>query len=219
MKKLSFIIVLLFIIFAAQAQGGAPFFNEIQAFKVADSLQPPPKNAIVFVGSSSFRLWTDLQQAFPKHNIINRGFGGSSLPDVIYYKQETIFKYKPKQVVIYCGDNDLAASDTVTANIVVERFKTLFTDIRKTLPNASIVYISIKPSLSRWHLKEKAVETNRLIQKFLKSKKKTGYADVWTPMLDGDGKPNDALFVEDKLHMNREGYAIWEKKIEPLLLK
>src|SRR5690349_15736461 len=104
----------------ANAQGGSPYFNEIQAFKTADSVQAPPQNAILFVGSSSFRLWPDIQSYFPTHTIINRGFGGSSLPDVIRYEDETIFKYKPKQVVIYCGDNDLAASDTVSSATVVQ---------------------------------------------------------------------------------------------------
>lgn len=196
-----------------------PFWDEIQAFKKSDSLQPPPQNAIVFVGSSSFRLWPDIQSYFPLHTIINRSFGGSSLPDVIRYEEETIFKYNPKQVVIYCGDNDLATSDTVTSTTVVQRFQKLFNDIRKRLPAASVVYVSIKPSPSRWRLKEKMMAANRSIKKFLSTKKQTAFVDVWTPMLDSSGKPYDVLFKEDKLHMKAGGYAIWSRVIEPKLVQ
>ena len=205
--------------FNVLAQGGSAFFNEIEGFKKEDSLHPPPKNAILFVGSSSFRLWRNLQEYFPRHSIINRGFGGSTLPDVIQYERETIFKYKPKQIIIYCGENDLASSDTITAQTVLQRFQKLFTDIRKVMPNVPIVFVSIKPSPSRWRLKEKLIEANKLIKKFLATKKKTAFADVWPLMLDGDGKPNEALFIEDKLHMNAEGYAIWAKVLDKHLTR
>ena len=132
--------------------------------------------------------------------------------DVIRYEKEIIFKYKPKQIVIYAGENDLASSDTVTAAMVLKRFQTLFINIRKALPNVSVVYVSIKPSPSRWRLKEKVIETNKLIKKSLANKRKTAFADVWPLMLNGEGKPNEALFIEDKLHMNAEGYAIWAKE-------
>src|SRR5436189_4015614 len=105
-----------------------PFWNDIQTFKKQDSIQMPPQHEILFVGSSSFTKWTDVQNYFPGYTIINRGFGGSSLPDVIRYENDVIFKYKPRQIVIYCGENDLAASDTVTAKMVFDRFKKLFTD-------------------------------------------------------------------------------------------
>lgn len=216
MRKWPAAFVLLLFCFAAQAQS-APFADEITGFKKADSIQPSPQKAIVFVGSSSFRLWPDMQSYFPTHPIINRGFGGSSLPDVIRYEEETIFKYNPKQVVIYCGDNDLAASDTVTALTVFQRFKKLFTDVRTRLPNASVVYVSIKPSPSRWRLKDKMIQTNALIKRFLAQKKNTAFANVWTPMLDGEGKPMEDIFKEDKLHMKPEGYVIWAKVIEKYL--
>lgn len=203
--------------FVAAAQQ-PPFWEEIQAFKKADSLQPPPQKAVLFAGSSSFRLWPDIQSYFPTHTLINRGFGGSALPDMIRYEEETIFAYKPAQVVIYCGDNDLASSDTVTARTVFRRFQQLFTDIRARLPKASVVYVSIKPSPSRWRLKEKMIEANTLIKAFLAGQKNTAFANVWTPMLNGDGKPTEGIFKEDKLHMKPEGYTIWAKVIEPLLV-
>lgn len=193
--------------------------SEINAFKKQDSISAPPQNAILFVGSSSFKLWTDVKSDFPGYTIINRGFGGSTLPDVIYYTKDIIIPYHPKQVVIYCGDNDLAASDTVTAATVANRFQQLFYSIRKALPKATISYVSIKPSPSRMHLMNKMKETNALIKKFLQKQKRTSYIDVFTPMLTADQKPKPEIFLKDNLHMNKEGYRIWQKAIKPYLLK
>src|SRR5688500_5552202 len=156
-----------FSVVTLQAQQPA-FLNEIQEFKKRDSLNPPPKNAIVFVGSSSFRMWNNVQEMFPGYTIINRGFGGSSLPDVIRYANDIIVPYQPSQVVIYCGDNDLAASDTVTSQIVFDRFRHLFDTIRQHLPNTAIAFVSIKPSPSRANLLQKVVAANNLIREFLK---------------------------------------------------
>ncbi|MES1225238.1 MAG: GDSL-type esterase/lipase family protein [Bacteroidota bacterium] len=204
-------------VFAQKEQ--TPFWDEIQAFKKQDSIQPQPQHAILFVGSSSFTKWKDVQDYFPGYPIINRGFGGSSLPDVIRYADDVIFPYNPKQVVIYCGDNDLAASDTVTAQIVFERFKILFSMIRGNFKGISIAYISIKPSPSRQKLMPKMLQANTLIKAFLKKKKNTAFIDVYQKMLTADGQPIDSLFIEDKLHMNKDGYAIWQKEIQPYLLK
>src|SRR5205085_12702237 len=115
--------------------------------------------------------------------------------------------YQPKQIVIYCGENDLAASDTVTGEMVFQRFKQLFSDIRKKLPNVSVVFISLKPSPSRWHLKEKQITANKLIENYLSKQKNAKFVSVWNAMLGTDGKPKPELFVEDNLHMNAKGYA------------
>ncbi|MEO8403223.1 MAG: GDSL-type esterase/lipase family protein [Chitinophagaceae bacterium] len=202
--------------FAIQAQ---PFKNEIDAFKKKDSVSFPPKNAILLVGSSSFRKWTDVQDYFPKYHIINRGFGGSMLPDVIRYADDVIFPYQPKQILIYCGDNDLASSDTVTAAMVIARFKTLFELIRARMPDVPIGFVSIKPSPTRLRLASKMEEANNGIKEFLKTKKKTSFIDVYHKMLDKDGAPMKDIFLEDNLHMNAKGYAIWQKVIQPYLLK
>ena len=204
---------------APYAQQNPPFWNEINAFKKSDSAHPVPKHEILFVGSSSFTKWQDVQSYFPAYPIINRGFGGSSFPDVIRYAPDIIFPYDPKQVVIYCGDNDLAFSDTITANTVYLRFVQLFQMIRQKLPSASIVFVSIKPSPSRDRLRPKVIEANQKIKDFLSKQSNTGYVDVFSLMLDSSGKPNDEIFIEDKLHMNAKGYAIWQKAIEPYLLK
>ena len=197
----------------------APFYNEIQQFKKQDSISFPPKNAILFVGSSSFEKWHDVQSYFPGYEIINRGFGGSTLPDVIRYANDVITPYHPKQVVIYCGDNDLAASDTITPKIAFNRFKTLFHIIRKNLPAANIAYVSIKPSPSRKQLMSKMKQTNSLIKNFLSKQKNASFINVFKPMLLADGKPRPQIFLDDSLHMNAKGYAIWKKAIQPHLIK
>lgn len=220
MSKLKTFLFFLLLANVAHAQEQkAAFWNDIQSFKKQDSVSFPPQNAILFVGSSSFTMWKDVQQDFPSYTIINRGFGGSSLPDVIRYADKIILPYQPKQIVIYCGENDLAGSDKVTAEMVVDRFKQLFKIIRDRYPKAKLTYVSMKPSPSRLHLMSKMDEGNLLIKKILKKKKKTSFVDVYHKMLNEDGTPIKDIFLEDDLHMNDKGYAIWQKLIEPHLLK
>lgn len=212
-----FLIVCLFLSHKTIAQ---PFIQDIQAFKKGDSLSFPPHHAILFVGSSSFTNWKDVQSYFPAHIIVNRGFGGSSLPDVIRYAGDIIFPYHPKQIIVYCGENDIAGDSMVTGKIVFKRFKTLYYKIRKNLLNVPLVYVSMKPSPSRWHMKERMIEGNNLIERFLKQKKRNAkFVSVWNVMLDPDGKPMDDIFISDKLHMNAKGYTIWQQILEKLLLK
>ena len=195
-----------------------PFYDDIQAFKKQDSLTPPPKDAILFVGSSSFTKWKNVQNMFPAYTIINRGFGGSSLPDVIRYADDVIFPYHPKQVVIYCGENDVA-SGNVDSKLVFERFKTLFELIRSKLPNIPIIFISMKPSPSREKFAPITVQGNQIIKNFLWTQTNAIYLDVYKLMLDANGKNRPELFVEDMLHMNQEGYKIWQAALLPYLKK
>ncbi|PWU01312.1 MAG: G-D-S-L family lipolytic protein [Bacteroidetes bacterium] len=225
MKSIKFAKIITLIIgfcafgFLAHSQQKPAFWDDIRSFKKSDSISPVPKHEILFVGSSSFTKWTDVQSYFPSYPIINRGFGGSTLLDVIRYAPDIIYPYDPKQVVIYCGDNDLASSDTISAATVYSRFIELFQMIRKHLPSANIVYVAIKPSPSRVKLMPKAKEANSKIKEFLSKQPKTGFVDVFSLMLDASGKPIEDIFIEDKLHMNAKGYAIWQKAIEPYLLK
>jgi lysophospholipase L1-like esterase len=215
------LLLLLFVLccrIAAQEQKSA-YWDDIQKFKKQDSTSFPGTGKILFVGSSSFTKWTDVQTYFPSYPIINRGFGGSSLADQLRYINEIVFPYKPKQIIVYCGENDLASSDTVTAKMVFNRFIQWFNLVRKKLPNVSIVYISMKPSPSRQLLLGKMREGNTLIRNFLKTKKRTGFIDVYKEMIDDEGKPVPELFVEDNLHMNKKGYAIWQKAMLPYLMK
>lgn len=202
----------------AKAQN-APFYSEIQAFKMQDSIHFPPKHAILFLGSSSFRKWSDVQKYFPGYQIINRGFGGSTIPDAIYYADEIVFPYQPRQVLIYEGDNDVASSDKITADSVLNRFKNLFYLIRNKLPKTNISFVSIKPSLSREKLMPEMAKANSLIQKFLKDKKNADFIDVFHSMLNKNGLPRKDIFLSDGLHMNEKGYAIWQKIIQPYLIK
>ena len=194
-----------------------PFWNEIAEFKHRDSIQRPPVNAILFVGSSSFRKWTWVQNDFPGYPIINRGFGGSTLDDVILYAREIIYPYHPKEVVVYCGDNDIAAGKS--AKKVYKRFMKLYDMIRKRLGNIDIVYVSIKPSPSREKLMPEMEEANDLIRNFMAERSHASFVDVYHLMLNAQGHPIDNLFVADKLHMNEKGYKIWQQALLPYLDK
>jgi len=218
---MNFIKYFLFVCFISYSANGfsQPFVDEIQQFKKQDKLNPPPGNAILFVGSSSFTKWTDVSSYFPGYTIINRGFGGSSFPDLIRYANEIIIPYRPRQIVIYCGDNDLASSDNITADSVFERFRVLFELIRTNLPAENIVYVSIKPSPSRARLREKMEKANLLIQTYLSINSHAYFADVYHKMLNPDGTIMSDIFLEDSLHMNAKGYAIWQKTIVPYLSK
>ena len=214
-KKILFICLLLNAALVTIAQ---PFAADIAAFKKKDSISFPPKNAILFVGSSSFTKWTDVQDYFPNYTIINRGFGGSSIPDVIRYAGDIIFPYEPKQIVIYCGENDFAGNDRLYPAQVAKRFFDLFELIRSRYRKVPIAYISMKPSPSRKNLMPKFNVANVMIKSFLNKKRKTAFIDVFHAMLDKDGMPIADIFLEDNLHMNAKGYAIWQKIIEPYLI-
>lgn len=219
MKKTLFFLFLLTATKLLFAQEVPPFWKEIAAFKKTDSTQPPPKKAVLLVGSSSFALWKDVQDYFPGYTIINRGFGGSTLVDVIRYAYDVILPYQPKQVIIYCGENDLASPDKPTAEAVVLRFKTLYGIIRQNLPLASIHFVSLKPSPSRQHLFPQMKKVNAAVKAFLQTEKRTGFINVFDAMLDASGNPKKEIFREDLLHMNASGYAIWKKIMQPYLLK
>jgi lysophospholipase L1-like esterase len=223
MKRIYVLMLVLFLVPVFNnmvlAQTNPPFFNDIKAFKKMDQSNPPEKGAILFVGSSSFTMWKDLQNYFPEYAIINRGFGGSSLPDVIFYASDIIYPYKPSQVVIYCGENDFAASSNTNADTVLNRFSKLFGMIRKEIPTAHILFISIKPSPSRAKYMPEMVRANELIKRYLKRRPRTGFVDVYNKMLLDDGNPMPEIFLSDKLHMNKNGYLIWQKAIYPYLRK
>lgn len=206
-KKIVFVITL-FLSIHSFAQK-VPFYGDIQAFKKEDSLKTPIKNPVLFVGSSSFTKWTHLQQDFPSVPLINRGFGGSTLLDVIHFQNEVIFKYHARKIVIYCGENDIASSEKVTPNEVFNRFKTLYKNIRKQEPNVPIIYISIKPSPSRWQMKERQIETNKLIENYINKNHNIIFVNIWDKMLDANGNPKEDIFGPDRLHMNEKGYQIW----------
>lgn len=214
-------IVLLLLVVAARSQNKEPFpfWDEVQKFKTTDSVSFPASNQILLIGSSSFTMWKDVQTYFPDRKILNRAFGGSTLADVIRYRYDVIFPYQPKQIVIYCGENDFASSDTVTVELVMQRFTTLYNYIRARYKAVPLAYVSMKPSPTRVHLLEKYKEANKRIKSFLATKPNTKFVDVYNAMLTASGEPMPDIFLADNLHMNAKGYAIWKKKLETVLLK
>ncbi len=220
MKKFIFLLGLLPAISTWNIQAQKPpFHDEIEAFRKQDSTTFPAKGAILFTGSSSFRMWNNLTDYFKGYTVINRGFGGATLSDLIYYAPDIIFPYEPRQLVIYCGENDLASSDTVTAKMLADKFVYLFTLVRNRYPGLPVVFVSIKPSPSRKLLIPRIKEANSRIKGFLSRQQRTAYADVYRNMVGKDGQPIGSLFLADSLHMNETGYSIWQKAIKPLLLK
>lgn len=195
-----------------------PFINEIKAFRRADSIAMPPQNAILLIGSSSFTNWKDVAKYFPEHTIINRGFGGSSLPHMTMYAEDIIFKYNPKQIIIYCGENDLTGGPSITADTIFNRLKKLHQLIRSRYKKVPIAYISMKPSPSREKYLETMQKGNELIKSFMEKQKKSSYIDVYHSMLDANGNILTHIFLSDKLHMNAEGYKIWQGIIAPYLM-
>ncbi len=219
MKFLSKCFILLAFLAIAENAISQPFINEIKAFRRADSITAPPKNAILLIGSSSFTNWKDVAKYFPDQTIINRGFGGSSLPHMIMYAEDVIFKYNPKQILIYCGENDLTGGPTITADTIFERLKNLHQLIRSKYKKVPIAYISMKPSPSREKYLETMQKGNAMIKSFMEHEKRSSYIDVYSSMLDENGKILTHIFLSDKLHMNAEGYKIWQGVIAPYLVK
>ena len=219
MKLLSKYFILLAFFAIAENAISQPFINEIKAFRRADSTSMPPQNAILLIGSSSFTNWKDVAKYFPEHTIINRGFGGSSLPHMTMYAEDIIFKYNPKQIIIYCGENDLTGGPSITADTIFNRVKKLHQLIRSRYKKVPIAYISMKPSPSREKYLETMQKGNAMIKSFMEHEKRSSYIDVYSSMLDANGKILTHIFLSDKLHMNAEGYKIWQGVIAPYLVK
>ena len=189
--------------------------KDIRKFEVRDAENMPELGGIVFVGSSSMRMWkTD--DDFPELKIINRGFGGSQTSDALLYLDRIVLKYKPRIVAIYEGDNDIAAGKT--ADMVYSDTQKLFARIHEALPETRIIYVAIKPSIARWKLVEPMREANEKIKALTEKDERIHFLDIDTPMMGKDGKPRADLFIKDGLHLNRKGYDLWNSLIEPYLV-
>ncbi len=187
----------------------------ILAFEKKDALAMPAPGGIVFIGSSSFTKWTTAAQDLAPLPIINRGFGGSTFPEVIHYADRTIFKYDPKAVVIYC-ENDMFVSKGKSPEQVRDEYVKLTKLIHDKSPKAKIYGVSLKPSPSRWNMRGDVMKANQLIQEFIKTDKRHQYIDIWNIMLK-DGRPDGSIFLGDSLHMNEQGYKRWIKVFKPIL--
>lgn len=216
MKHIINLITFLTLTIFVQAQSPTRFQDEIKHYIEEDGSTYESRDLIVFTGSSSVRFWKTVDDNYPNHDIINRGFGGSMMSDLYYYRQELILKYKPKQVFIYEGDNDIANGKSTKE--IMKDTKMLVKAIRKSLPNTNIVFISAKPSITRWNLKTEYERFNAKLEKYTKRQKNMEFADVWRTMLEKDGALDPTLFIEDGLHMNMAGYTIWKNTLEPFLL-
>jgi len=193
-----------------------PYWKEIQEFKKLDETNGITKKPILFLGSSSFTYWKDVNDYFPNKNILNRAFGGSRLLDLNSYSEELLAPYHPRQIVIYCGENDIAM-DNPTAVEVLERFKTFFEKIRQKYPKVPVAYVSAKYSPSREQFWPQMKELNESIEAYLKTQKRAKYIDITKVMNDENGKVRTDIFKEDMLHMKPEGYQLWTKVMKPYL--
>lgn len=193
---------------------------DIDNFTRQDEQQAPHQGAILFVGSSSIRLW-DTQKSFPGLTTINRGFGGSFLVDSEYYANRIILPYAPRTIVLYAGDNDIAAGKS--PEMLLADFKSFTTAVRRALPQTAILYIAIKPSLARWNLWPQMNAANTLIRDYCTAAPRLHFIDIAAPMLEPDhspdGRPRPELFQPDGLHLNDEGYRLWTSILSPHLAK
>lgn len=187
---------------------------EISAFEAGDRTNPPPKNCIVFVGSSSIRFWSSLKTDFPGFPVVNRGFGGSELADSVNLAERLIIPYQPRQVVVYAGGNDLAGGKE--PEIVFGDFVALVNKIHQHLPDAHVDFIACAPNPKRWAIVEKVRKLNSLVAAYCRENQ-LGFIDVFPLMLGGDGQPKPDIFREDRLHMNAKGYALWKDAVAPHL--
>ncbi|MEN6576560.1 MAG: GDSL-type esterase/lipase family protein [Phycisphaerales bacterium] len=200
---------------AVRGQDPTRFESDIRAFEQADIASPPPADPILFVGSSSLRMWTNLAAAFPDYPVMNRGFGGSYMSDVLYYFDRVVAVYKPALVVVYEGDNDLAGGMSVDQ--VYADYLTFLSLVAEKLPGTEVAFIATKPSPSRAAYLEVTRGLNSRLQTLAEKAHHLWYIDVFTPMLGADGQPRAELFGSDMLHMNADGYVLWQSVIEPVL--
>lgn len=197
---------------ASPHPAASKWHSSMAAFANADREHPPPADGVLFVGSSTIRLWSSLAQDFRQLPVvINRGFGGSTMADCDYFARELVTRYRPRQVLVYAGDNDLAEGRTPAQ--VLENFVNFVKVVRSELPSARIAYISIKPSPARAALLPRVREANQLLASYVRNLENGEYIDIFTPMMNASGSPRAELYGTDHLHMNEKGYAVWQSVI------
>ncbi|MCH2381355.1 MAG: GDSL-type esterase/lipase family protein [Pedosphaera sp.] len=189
----------------------------IVQFEAADRKLMPQPDGVLFIGSSSIRMWKTLKQDFPGLSVINRGFGGSQIADSIHFAGRIVHPYKPRQIVLYAGDNDVAAGKS--PETVLADFQKFVKTVSAKLSKTRISFIAIKPSIRRWKLSGKMAEANALVHDACAKDKWLDYIDIWQPMLGDDGKPRPDLFLGDGLHLNAKGYALWTSIVKPHLVR
>ena len=198
-----------------QAAREAGWEDALATFAAADLKQRPEPGGVLFVGSSSIRLWDTLETEFADARVIKRGFGGSRLSDCVKLLDRLVIKYRPRTVMLYAGDNDLA--EGATPEEVLQRVKAFADGVHSRLPETNVTFISIKPSPARRALIGRARMANKLVHQYAEAHPRVDYIDVFTPMLAADGTPRRELFRKDALHLNDAGYALWRTVIRPFV--
>ena len=219
MFKIVFLLCLLFIsqlsINRIMAQDTDRWEKDIQAFEQMDAKDFPNRGCNLFVGSSSIRGWTTMQQDLRGYDVVNRGFGGSQLSDVLKYVDRIVTPYQPGKIFLYEGDNDINSGKS--AETVLEDFEKFVSLVREKLPEVPIYFMSIKPSPRRWDIWKEMDRANTMIYKYCLGEPNLGFVDVSWPLMDENGQPRKELYQDDMLHLNRAGYDIWTKVVEPYL--
>ena len=187
------------------------FEPEIRKFEVVDKRTPPAVGAVLFTGSSSIRLWTNLTADFPGRTVLNRGFGGSHMSDLLHFFDRVVLPYHPPLIVVYEGDNDLESGKTVDA--VLADFGTFLRRVRERLPDTSVALLAVKPSPARRRLLAEQRDLNRRLRDLAATEPRTSFIDTATPLLAPDGSMRPELYQEDGLHLNTDGYAVWRKAV------
>jgi lysophospholipase L1-like esterase len=191
---------------------------EIRAFEEADKLHPPAPGGILFVGSSSIRMWKTLAQDFPGLPVLNRGFGGSQIREVTAFVPRIVLPYRPSRIVFYCGTNDVASGGR-TVDQVVADFQEFVRIVHQSLPDVTIAFISAAPNPARWEFRDAWLALNARVRALADSDPRLDFIDIWEAMLGPGGQPRPELFIDDQLHMNASGYAIWTKIVGDYLKK
>lgn len=198
----------------ARAQQENRWEPKIRQFEEQDRKAMPPAGGILFVGSSSIVGWK-VDECFPGLPVINRGFGGSQVADSVHFADRIVLPYRPKVVVLYAGDNDVASGKSPEQ--VLGDYRQFVEKVHAGLPETRIVFVAIKPSIRRWHLVDKMREANGLVRAASEKDERLVYVDVDGPMIGDDGKPRAELFKPDGLHLNAEGYKLWSALVLPHL--
>jgi len=193
------------------------FQNAIDQFIEQDNENVFPKNGVMMTGSSSIRFWTTMDNDFQNIPVLNRGFGGATIPEVLHFADKYIFHHEPQIIVFYCGENDI--SEGASPETVFASFKNFVKIIELKLPETKIVYISMKPSVARWNLWSQYQAGEKLIKAFVVENPKVEYMDASISMLEENGEVRKDIFVEDGLHMNAKGYEGWTNQLKPILEK
>lgn len=193
----------------------AKWEKDIAAIEAKIQSGESPQGSILFVGSSSIRLW-NLKESFPERVTANHGFGGSQMADSVHFFERIVVPVKPSVIVVYAGDNDIAQKKT--PQVVAENFAQFAAKVKEHLPECrKVIYVAIKPSVKRWALADTIKATNQLIETNCRKDDQLHFLDIWTPMLDANGQPRPELLLEDGLHMNKDGYRIWSEALEAVL--